>query len=86
MSLNVAEKTEILKELAQELVTDNTLKDICFSSRELIIILFGLCDEVISAPSIQTKQNKSYYDEKRHRATEIQQRLELFQSVLHVWS
>lgn len=84
ISVNIVDKIDILRELGQELVTDITLKEICFSSRELVIVLFSICDEVISESKVQIKQKKSYYDEKRLRATEIQQRLELFHSVLYV--
>jgi hypothetical protein len=66
--------------------SDVTLKRICFTSRELIVVLFNFCDVVVSAPVIQSQAKKSYYDEKRLREIQIQHRLELFHGVLQVLS
>jgi hypothetical protein len=83
-SSQLTEQTEILHEFAREVTTDVTLKKICFTSRELIVVLFNFCDVVVSAPEIQSQAKKSYYDEKRLREIQIQHRLELFHGVLHV--
>jgi hypothetical protein len=83
-SKNVREQTEILREFGTEIISDVTLKQICFSSRELIVILFSLCDLVVSAPEIQTTPIKSHYNLQHILETQILQRLELFHAILHV--
>jgi hypothetical protein len=81
---NIQEQIEILREFGTEIISDMTLKQICFTSRELVLILFSFCDLVVSSPEIQTKPIKSYYNHKQILETQIQQRLELFHGVLHV--
>lgn len=81
---SMKEQTDILREFGTEIISDLTLKQICFTSRELILVLFNLCDLVVSSPEIQTKPVKSYYNQKLILEKQIQERLELFHGVLHV--
>lgn len=83
-SVEIVDSVEILNEFAQEVVNDITLKKICFHSRELVVVLFNLCDTVVSPPANQVKSIKPYYNQKQITETQIQQRLELFHAILKV--
>jgi hypothetical protein len=45
------EKIDILHELATECMMDFTLKKVCFSSREIFVVLFEMYDEILTPPS-----------------------------------
>jgi hypothetical protein len=44
------EKIEILNEFATEAMVDFTLKNICFTSREVFMVLFEMYDDLLTPP------------------------------------
>lgn len=45
------EKIDILNEFAGECMVDFTLKKVCFSSREIFVVLFEMYDDILIPPS-----------------------------------